>query len=184
VVRPLGDGRAIFEPAASVADAPFLGGGGASYSDPEFSPDGTRLLFRSNRSGAWEVWIADADGGNATALTGDPANDGAAQHEYQGEGPAHFSPDGQAIVWTRKYPDTEYDVWIMRADGSDKRNLTADHANEDTYPFFSPDGQWIAFSSNRDGNDEIYAMHPDGTDVRRVTENDGPDLAPVWVAVE
>ena len=47
-------------------------------------------------------------------------------------------------------------------------------------PFFSPDGNWIAFSTNRDGNQEIYVMNVDGTEVTRVTDDPAEDTTPVW----
>jgi TolB protein len=62
-------------------------------------------------------------------------------------------------------------------------NLTRHHPSSDAYPSFSPDGQRIAFDSDRDGNNEIYTMALDGTDVRRITLSPGNDLAPMWVRV-
>ena len=54
------------------------------------------------------------------------------------------------------------DVWIMRADGTRRRNLTR-RAGLDEYPSWSPDGQRLAYGSHRDGQFEIYAMGSDGT---------------------
>ena len=159
----------------------LLGDASAEDADPQFSPDGARLLFRSNRTGHWDLWLGDADGGNASALTADPGNDGVPKHEYGGEGPARFSADGKRIVWMRKFPGSGYDVWVMDADGTDAKNLTAAHAGSDAYPSFSPDGRWIAFDSDRDGNNEIYVMDADGGGVRRITFAPGSDLAPLWV---
>ena len=50
----------------------------------------------------------------------------------------------------------------------------------DSDPTWSPDGTRIAFSSDRDGDDEIYTMRSDGTDVRRLTVNDAWDGEPAW----
>lgn len=156
-------------------------GDGYETADPQFSADGKRLLFRSTRSGRWELWSADADGSNARQLTSDPANDTLPAHEYGGEGPARFSADGKRIVWMRKFPGRGYDVWTMDADGSNVRNLTADAHGDDSYPSFSPDGAQIAFDSDRDGNNEIYVMQADGSGARRITFAPGSDLAPLWV---
>ena len=60
----------------------------------------------------------------------------------------------------------------MNADGSDPV-LLMDRANE---PDWSPDGHRIVFTSNRDGNTEIYVMNADGTDPRRLTDYSGPDF--------
>lgn len=149
--------------------------------DPHWSPDGTRLLFRSSRSGHWELYAGDADGGNPKLLTSDPANDALGKHEYGGEGPAHYSRDGKRIVWMRKFPDNGYDIWTMDADGANARNLTASHQGNDGYPSFSPDGKSIAFDSARDGTNEIYVMDADGGNVRRITISPGGNLAPMWV---
>lgn len=159
----------------------LLDQGEQESADPQFSPDGKRLLFRSNRGGSWELWLGDADGANARPLTRDAGNDRLVAHEYGGEGPARFSPDGRRIVWMRKFPGRGYDIWTMRVDGSGARNLTADHAGDDAYPSFSPDGRLIAFDSNRSGDNEIHVMAANGGRVRRVTFSKGADLAPIWV---
>lgn len=172
---------ALFD--ASGKRTTLLGNGTSEEADPQFSPSGDKLLFRSTRNGHWELWLADADGGNAKLLTFHPGNDAVSSHEYGGEGPARFSPDGKRIVWMRKLPDSGYDVWAMDADGSDAENLTEAHAGSDAYPSYSPDGQWIAFDSDRDGNNEIYVMDAGGGNVRRITFVPGADLAPLWIRV-
>lgn len=151
--------------------------------DPQWSPDGTSLLFRSSRSGHWELYRGDVNGAEAKLLTFHPGNDALSPHEYGGEGPAHWSPDGRRVTWMRKFPGRGYDVWVMDADGSDAENLTEAHAGNDAYPSFSPDGKWIAFDSDRDQANEIYLMGADGSDPRRITTSPGGNLAPLWVRV-
>ena len=51
---------------------------------------------------------------------------------------------------------------------------------EDSWPRWSPNGKWIAFHSNVDGNFEIYVIRPDGTDLTRVTDYPGLDQFPEW----
>lgn len=162
----------------------LLAGDNGDDADPQWSPDGRSLLFRSSRSGHWELYRGDANGDAPKLMTFHPGNDGLSKHEYGGEGPAHWSPDGNHIVWMRKFPDAGYDVWVMDADGSDAKNLTEAHVGNDGYPSFSPDGKWIAFDSDRDGQNEVYVMETDGGDVRRITTSPGGNLAPMWVRAE
>ena len=67
----------------------------------------------------------------------------------------------------------------MNAAGTGQNNLTND-AGDDVDPVFSPDGTKIAFTSGRDGNDEIYVMNADGTGQTNLTNDAGVDLNPVF----
>lgn len=71
------------------------------------------------------------------------------------------------------------DIWSMKTDGSDPRQLTTNTAG-DGDPSFSPDGSKIAFVSSRDGNNEIYVMNADGTNQQRLTSNTVIDQDPSW----
>jgi Tol biopolymer transport system component len=71
------------------------------------------------------------------------------------------------------------DIWSMKTDGSDPKQLTTNTAS-DGDPSFSPDGSKIAFVSVRDGNPEIYVMNADGTNQKRLTSNTVIDQDPSW----
>jgi tricorn protease len=71
------------------------------------------------------------------------------------------------------------DIWTAREDGTAVHRLT-DHAARDTYPRFSPDGKWIAFSSNRYGNNDVFVVATTGGAPRRLTYHTGGDDVVGW----
>ena len=73
------------------------------------------------------------------------------------------------------------DIWIANEDGTGVQRLT-DHQARDVYPRFSPDGRWVAFSSNRFGNYDVFVMQADGSTVTRLTDDPAPDQDPAWAA--
>ena len=136
---------------------------------PTGSPDGSSIMFISDRDGDDEIYVMDADGTNQVNLTNHPGND-----RY-----AVWSPDGTRIAFHRGDSPT-VDVYVMDADGGNPMALT-NRPGRDTWPTWSPDGTRIAFSSERDGNSEIYVMNADGTNVVRLTEQPGiDDRHPRW----
>jgi Tol biopolymer transport system component len=106
---------------------------------PAWSPDGTRIAFRSYRSQHdGEIWVMDADGGNAVNLT--PNDELPAI--WDNHRPA-WSPDGRSIAYASTRGG-DWGIWVMNADGSSKRQLTST-PDLDTEPAWSPDGTTIAF---------------------------------------
>lgn len=110
------------------------------------------------------------------------------------------SPDGRDILLTgseqspctpaqARLPTLDQDVYVMNADGSELRRLTHDPMLSNT-PRWAPNGNEIVFASDRhaSGNDwvtfqdstELYVMRRDGSEVRRLTRNQVPDLHPHW----
>lgn len=71
------------------------------------------------------------------------------------------------------------DLWLVNDDGTNPRRLTT-HAARDSHPKFSPDGQWIAFSSNRYGNDDVFVMPVTGGPAKRLTFNSAGDTVAGW----
>jgi TolB protein len=103
----------------------------------QWSPDGTRFLFISNRTGDYDIWVANQDGTNPTQLTHDPTDD-----LYP-----TWSPDGKRIAFLSPRSG-EIAIWMMNNDGSNPQQITAG-GNGDWGTSWSPDGQKIVFGSIR-----------------------------------
>ncbi|HWQ03356.1 MAG TPA: S41 family peptidase [Candidatus Nitrosotenuis sp.] len=71
------------------------------------------------------------------------------------------------------------DIWVVNEDGSNPQRLTV-HTARDVFPKFSPDGKWIAFSSDRYGNLDVYVMPAAGGEARQLTFHSGADTVVGW----
>jgi Tol biopolymer transport system component len=135
-----------------------------------------KIAFMSLRDGAWNIYLADADGSNLQRLTFGPST-------WEYIAPA-FSPDGTRIAYeadSSTFCGAFYsDIYVSNIDGTDLKNLTENSGPADFNLCWSPDGNEIVFVSDRDGNDEIYVMNSDGTNHTRLTDNNGHDSHPVW----
>jgi Tol biopolymer transport system component len=153
--------------------------------------DGT-IVFTSLRDGDLDIYTMDKNGKNVKRLTDALGYDG---------GP-FWSYDGKQIVYRAHHPETDkekadylallkdnlirpskLDLWVMNADGSNKRRVT--NYNKATFaPFFFPNGKRIIFSSNMDDprgrNFELYAVNTDGTGLERLTFNETFDGFPMF----
>jgi TolB protein len=107
-----------------------------------------------------DVYVMDVDGSNVVKVAGDPAGP-----EFDGA----WSPDGEWVVYrdsTRGINEND-EIFVVRADGTDRRNITNDPAN-DWGPDWSPDGSMIIFNSDRDGFMAGFLVDPDGSNLRDI----------------
>ncbi len=160
--------------------------------EASYSPDGTEILFASNRSAYdrplssdeaarfnrdssyfVDLYLLNADGSSIRRLTDSPGYDG---------GP-FFSSDGKKIVWRRFSTDgMSAEIWTMNRDGSNQRQITQLGVIS-WAPFFDPSGEIIVFASNLLGskNFELYAVDRDGkAKPIRITHSDGFDGLPAF----
>jgi Tol biopolymer transport system component len=156
---------------------------------PAWSPDGQQIAFLR----ASEIYIMNADGGGQISLTND-----------RGNGDPAWSPDGQLIAFSdEKVLDLEvgvkvvgggmeyyHHIYAINVDGSGLVQLTNNPDNPvlapdgfpatDNNPVWSPDGQKIAFVSNRDGNWEIYVIDVKNHGLTRLTNTPADERDPTW----
>src|SRR5437879_2867688 len=71
------------------------------------------------------------------------------------------------------------DLWLVKEDGANTQRLTV-HKARDTHPRFSPDGKWIAFSSSRYGNDDVFVIPSEGGEAKRLMYYSGADTVAGW----
>lgn len=130
---------------------------------PRFSPDGTRLVVFSDRSGKYEVWTSDATGKNARQITGVP---GQASIGW-GHWIPDFSPDGSQITFYNIEGDRSY-IYTAPVDGGALRRLTFGDSNV-WFPAWSADGDLIYFTSDRSGESQIWKVPAGGGEAVQVT---------------
>jgi Tol biopolymer transport system component len=128
----------------------------------EFTPDGSKIVFASNRSGSAEIWVCDADGSNPVQLTTMSAPD---------TGSPSWSPDGKQIAFDSS-ASGRYGIYADDATGGAPRSLLVD-SNLNVIPKWSRDGRWIYFQSDRGGTRQIWKMVSQGSPAIQITRNGG-----------
>ena len=76
--------------------------------------------------------------------------------------------NGKIVFQTNRYGNNDHEIYTSNADGTNRVNLTR-NAAKDSFPHWSADGRRVVFTSNRDGNDEVFTMNDTGGDVRQLT---------------
>jgi Tol biopolymer transport system component len=134
----------------------------STYNDayPQYSPDGKRVVFVSDRSGHSEIWVCASDGSDAQQLT----SLGAA-------GSPRWSPEGQRIVFDSNV-EGQFELYMIDADGGSPKRMT-DHPADDGVASWSRDGRWIYFVSNRTKEWQVWKMPAEGGEAVQVTKHGG-----------
>jgi len=114
---------------------------------PQFSPDGKKIAFVSDRSGNMEIWVAGTGGENPVQLS---TMGGA----YCGS--PRWSPDGRRIVFD-SFAAGNNDLWLIGAEGSQAKRVTFE-PSDDARASWSTDGKWIYFRSERSGLRQIWKI--------------------------
>lgn len=114
---------------------------------PLWSPDGSRLVFASNRSGHFDLYQKASNG------TGD---DELLFKSDQDKIPTSWSRDGRFLLFTSFDPKTSRDIWVLPLDGDRKPVPFLRTEFDEREGSFSPDGRWVAYVSRESGRFEVY----------------------------
>jgi Tol biopolymer transport system component len=195
--NPEGDQEVYVMNASDGSGQKNLTDNGAAFDeqDAQFSPDGRKIAYTSdgeqasNPEADQDVYVMGSDGSNQKNLS----NNGTDVHDVS----PSFSPDGTKVAYTSygeqpSNPEGDVEIFVMNAsDGSGQKNLSNNALVADQNPYFSANGQKIAYSSlgkqasNPEGDYEVYLMNAsDGSGQKNLTNtgggvNDyGPDFSP------
>ncbi len=140
---------------------------------PVWSPDGSRIAWASNREGVFHLYEKAASGAGQDALL--------LKSDYF-KFPTDWSRDGRFIIYREINPKTKYDVWVLPVGpqtGDQKPFPFLQTEANETAAVLSPDGQWIAYSSDESGRYEVYVQSfPGGGSKRQVSSSGG--IGPRW----
>lgn len=135
------------------------------------SPRTHQIAFDSNRGqdGLADVWIMNHSGKNQVSLTSQPFS----------QGHPSWSHDESHIVFKMKTNETVHEIFTMQHDGSGMKQITF-HESVSQHPSWSPDGSSIIYTSNKDGDFDIYSVDLESGACVKLTDNDYPDYRPSY----
>jgi eukaryotic-like serine/threonine-protein kinase len=140
---------------------------------PVWSPDGRRLVFSSNRRGRLELYERSAErngGEEQLLLAAETATNPVAQS---------WSRDGKFLVYSAVDPTTHSDLWLLPMAGAPNPEPLLRSEHNERQGQVSPDGRWLAYTSDESGRDEVYVQRlPPGPSTWRISKDGGGD--PRW----
>ncbi len=137
---------------------------------PVWTPDGSGLLYTAEPGPVFQI-IKKQVAGSAKSEPICPSEN----PRY----PWAFSRDGKILAFVEITEKTKSDIWTVQATGGGQAKPFKNTASSETYPAFSPDGQWIAYESDRSGQKQVYvARYPDGSDEKQISQAGGTE--PRW----
>ncbi|MEW6285093.1 MAG: hypothetical protein AB1509_02600 [Chloroflexota bacterium] len=137
----------------------------------DWSPDGSTIAFAmaTDRPGSHEVFLMNPDATNIRQLTRGLEGIG---------GSLDWSPDGRFLL-IYAGPPGDKDIFRIDVEAQTASQLT--DGGNNAAASYSPDGQWIAFNSQRNNDQaDLFVMRADGSDLRQITDNPEPDWQPQW----
>ncbi len=137
---------------------------------PTWSPNGRTIAFTSDRTGAPQIYTMDRDGLNLRRVS--------FEGSYN-DSPA-WSPSRQhsEIAYASRIERRPFDIVIHDFETRQTRQLTTGRGSNES-PSWAPNGLHLAFTSNRAGNDQVFTMHRDGSNLRQLTR-EGSNTTPRW----
>jgi Tol biopolymer transport system component len=126
--------------------------------EPQFSPDGSRIVFDSDRSGSDEIFVCDRDGGHPLQLT---------SLGMGNAGTPHWSPDGHRIIFDSN-ASGQWEVYTINAGGGKPQRMT-----EGNGASWSGNGKWIYFTSDRTGQSQVWKFPVNGGPPIQLTKKGG-----------
>jgi tricorn protease len=179
-VSPTGK-RAIFEHRGEIFTVPKENGTwinltnspGVADRNPIWSPKGDKIAWFSDKSGEYQLMLADQNGQNAEAIAlPNPT------FYFQPD----WSPDGKYIAYT----DTHYNIWVINLETKKTKKVDTDryaHPNRSMNPVWSPDSKWIAYAKQQDSHFKaIFAYNIDTNKTIQITDPIADAITPVWDA--
>jgi Tol biopolymer transport system component len=135
---------------------------------PAYAPDGSRVLFTSNRSGNVDLFSYEFGPRRLTQLTEHAADD------WDGA----YTPDGRSILWSSDRGGN-LEIWMADADGSNPHQVSHDGVDAEN-PTMTADREWVVYTSSHPERPGIVRVRPDGTDTTMVVAGNlsNPEVSP------